>query len=194
MINRRKVFLLTTAAALNLSACSYIQSLFPDKEKDYQYTTEIPPLVLPNDLNAGAVAKSAEAPSLLNTEPVKDQNQPPTEPEQAEKVSEDTEATETAGTEEKSKQTEQPTTESGETVQQEKSEQKTPEAKKEKKDAEQEGTPVELVRFSDGERRLRIASSPDKSWHLVSKALSRNSVEVTKRDQNQKSFYVRYDP
>jgi outer membrane protein assembly factor BamC len=34
----------------NLSACSYIKSLFPDKEKDYQYTTEIPPLILPNDL------------------------------------------------------------------------------------------------------------------------------------------------
>ena len=35
---------------VNLSACSYIKSLFPDKEKDYQYTTEIPPLILPNDL------------------------------------------------------------------------------------------------------------------------------------------------
>ncbi|WP_262966404.1 outer membrane protein assembly factor BamC [Methylobacter psychrophilus] len=35
---------------LSLSACSYVKSLFPDKEKDYQYTTEIPPLILPNDL------------------------------------------------------------------------------------------------------------------------------------------------
>ncbi len=41
---------ITTTILLNLSACSYIKSLFPDKEKDYQYTTEIPPLILPNDL------------------------------------------------------------------------------------------------------------------------------------------------
>ncbi|UOA07718.1 outer membrane protein assembly factor BamC [Methylobacter sp. S3L5C] len=40
---------------LSLSACSYIKSLFPDKEKDYQYTTEIPPLILPNDLKTNYV-------------------------------------------------------------------------------------------------------------------------------------------
>lgn len=36
---------------ISLSACSYVQSLFPDKERDYQFTTEIPSLVLPPDLN-----------------------------------------------------------------------------------------------------------------------------------------------
>jgi len=50
------------------------------------------------------------------------------------------------------------------------------------------------VRYSDGERRLRIATPPDKAWHLVSKALSRNSIEVTERDQDQKLFYVQYNP
>lgn len=33
--------------AASLSSCSY----FPDKEKDYQLTTEIPLLVVPSDLN-----------------------------------------------------------------------------------------------------------------------------------------------
>ncbi len=35
-----------------LPGCSYIKSWFPDKEKDYQYTVEIPELVLPDTLTA----------------------------------------------------------------------------------------------------------------------------------------------
>ena len=42
--------IITTSAILNTSGCTYIKSLFPDKEKDYQYTNEIPPLILPDDL------------------------------------------------------------------------------------------------------------------------------------------------
>ncbi len=37
---------------LNLSACSHIKTLFPDKEKDYQLTAEIPELVIPSDLTS----------------------------------------------------------------------------------------------------------------------------------------------
>ena len=36
--------------ASGLSGCSTIQSWFPDKEKDYQFTSELPPLVIPPDL------------------------------------------------------------------------------------------------------------------------------------------------
>jgi outer membrane protein assembly factor BamC len=35
---------------IGISGCSTLQSWFPDKEKDYQFTTELPPLVIPNDL------------------------------------------------------------------------------------------------------------------------------------------------
>jgi len=37
--------------AINLSACVNIKSYFPDKEKDYQFTTEIPELQIPEDLS-----------------------------------------------------------------------------------------------------------------------------------------------
>jgi outer membrane protein assembly factor BamC len=37
-----------------LSACSSIKELFPDKEKDYQFTTEIPKLIIPPDLANGS--------------------------------------------------------------------------------------------------------------------------------------------
>lgn len=36
--------------ASGLSGCSTIQSWFPDKEKDYQFTSEIAPLIIPPDL------------------------------------------------------------------------------------------------------------------------------------------------
>jgi len=190
MNHRRKQLLLITAATLNLSACGYIQSLFPDKEKDYQYTTEIPPLVLPDDLKAGAAADAVEEPSLQKAEPVKEESQPASaESEPAEKAPEAADDAETAGAEAESEQPEASEPAVPEAQPGAKSE-----AREEKKDVQQEGTPVELVRFSDGERRLRIASSPDKAWHLVSKALSRNSIEVTQRDQDQKLFYVQYYP
>jgi outer membrane protein assembly factor BamC len=51
MIKIKFIALLISAAALSaLSACTYVKTLFPDKEKDYQYTTEIPPLIWPDDL------------------------------------------------------------------------------------------------------------------------------------------------
>ncbi len=37
--------------ALLLSACGTMKSIFPDKEKDYRFTRELPPLVLPGDLS-----------------------------------------------------------------------------------------------------------------------------------------------
>jgi outer membrane protein assembly factor BamC len=187
MIKRKNLLSLSLimAATLNLSACSYIQGLFPDKEKEYQFTTEIPPLVLPKDLSQGAAGKATEATSIPEKEAVKAENQQSAETGQPEKVAESEEKT---GTDEQSKQAPQPE-EAGEAVQQEQ-----PEQKPDDKDDKNEGASVELVRFSDGERRLRIASSTDRAWNLVSKALSRNSIEVTQRDQDQKLFYVQYDP
>ena len=55
------------ACGLSVSGCSTIQSWFPDKEKDYQFTTELPPLIIPSDL-----AQKPSVPSRATTtaEPV----------------------------------------------------------------------------------------------------------------------------
>jgi outer membrane protein assembly factor BamC len=193
MIKHRKPFLLIMTATLNLSACSYIQSLFPDKEKDYQYTTEIPPLVLPSDLKAGPAVKAVEESSLSGSQPIKNQNESSANSEQINQPLENAESVEKNRMEENSGQLEQQPEKTGQAAQQEKPEQNS-EAKEEKKDAKKEGTSVELLRFSNGERRLRISSSLNTAWHLVSKALSRNSIEVTERDQDQKFFNVLYAP
>ncbi|MEY3786837.1 MAG: hypothetical protein RLZ75_1044 [Pseudomonadota bacterium] len=64
-MNIKSAFLIITITALIfLSGCSYIKSLFPDKEKDYQYTTEIPLLILPQDL------KNSQIPGLTSSTPI----------------------------------------------------------------------------------------------------------------------------
>ena len=61
-LNIRSIFM-AALVLLNVSGCTYIKSLFPDKEKDYQYTTEIPPLIIPEDL------KKSQIPSLTSSKP-----------------------------------------------------------------------------------------------------------------------------
>lgn len=58
---RRKTLWPTAWLALALlPGCSTIKSWFPDKERDYQFTTEIPELVVPEDLKQKGLAAVAE--------------------------------------------------------------------------------------------------------------------------------------
>lgn len=189
-MNKRKGLLFPVmAVVLNLSACSTIQSMFPDKEKDYQFTTEIPPLVLPEELSQGAAGKAAETTVKPEREPVEETRQA-AETGKAGEAAEETAQPEQATAEEQAGQESPQPEESEDSARPE----QTAEPAEASKDSDKDkGTPVELVRFSDCERRLRIYSSSDRAWHLVSKALSRNAIEVTQRDQDQKLFYVQYD-
>ncbi len=67
MINLKQIHVLRKSGflfvvACELSGCSTIQSWFPDKEKDYQFTNELPPLVIPADLMQKPVVPSRTAP------------------------------------------------------------------------------------------------------------------------------------
>lgn len=54
--------LLILCALQSLTACSYIKGLFPDKERDYQFRTEIAELIVPDDLkSSGLPAKAASS-------------------------------------------------------------------------------------------------------------------------------------
>lgn len=212
--------LIFAAAALSLSACSSIQSWFPDKEKDYQFATEIPPMEVPGNLKGGNLAKALEEAPLMRVkrakpvvvpEPVAHDSEPSEKvPETAEAVEAETTAPEAAAEQsaqaEQTEPSEQPaqteTEQSAPAAEQGQAEQ-APEQSAEQQPAEQAETPsedpaaptpVELVHYADGERRLRIQKTPEFAWHLVSKALSRNAIEVTERDQDQKLFHVLYNP
>ena len=47
----KSLIVASVASSLLLSGCSFLGSLFPDKQRQYQYTTEIPPLEVPPDLS-----------------------------------------------------------------------------------------------------------------------------------------------
>lgn len=137
-------FLIAVAVLANISACSYVKSLFPDKEKDYQFTTEIPPLVLPTDLAGDSIANVPAAPAA-----------PAAETTDAAPVAPETESA---------------------------------------PDIERKLIKVDLVDADDGAKRLRLGVSPATAWRMVGKALSRNAIEVTNRNQDERLFNVQYDP
>lgn len=161
-------FLISATVLINLSACSYVKSFFPDKEKDYQYTTEIPPLILPDDLNKNSLSGASTT-------------TPPSPPVSA-----------NAGTNLAPAVVVAPaaplTTEAAVT----KPTLATPSESETIIDPKL--ITVERVNFDNGENRLRINVPFARTWRIVGKALSRKSIEVTERNQEAGVFTVQYDP
>jgi outer membrane protein assembly factor BamC len=203
--------LILAAAIADLSACSYIQGLFPDKEKDYQYTTEIPPLVVPPGLSDNPAFKRPEVSSAEISPPetavsprvsdsAKEENLSAAETETPADSRADGEpnASEQARSETESR-TEEPVPPMPETSADSESggsaEAAAPAAEPDdNSSAKSEEMPVEFVVYDDGESRLRIPAGKVIAWNKVGKALSRNSLEVIERNQEEGLFIVRYDP
>lgn len=168
--------------AVGLSGCSYIQNLFPDKERDYQYTTEIPMINWPAELRRNqsegraAIGTDPETPPLSATiesnetgtnadnvdQPLADNVSPENPPEDQPVPTPGTSSTEVISADESDRR---------DTV-----------------------SSVEVIKYDDGESRLRLGSGYSKSWRVVNKALSRNTIEVTERNHDQGQIAVRYDP
>jgi outer membrane protein assembly factor BamC len=145
LIMKTKIGTLIVIAVIlaNVPACSTIKNLFPDKEKDYQFTTEIPPLTLPADLGENSILNTpVAAPVAEAAEDVA----PADEPVETEPV------------------------------------------------VERKLIQVDLVKSDEGASRLRIDAPLAGAWRMVGKALSRNSIEVTSRNQEEGLLHVQYDP
>ena len=165
--------LISVAALSELTACSYIKSLFPDKEKDYQYTTEIPPLILPADLNNTRIPgahPTVSAPSVGAYDAV-----------MPAAVNTQEEAVTAASTLDKP------------AVPVEKA---APAATSPGSEAEVPDTAiiVERVKLNGGNNLLRMNVDFGRAWRTVSKALSRKAIEVTERNQETRIITVQYDP
>jgi outer membrane protein assembly factor BamC len=161
----------------NLSACSYVKSLFPDKEKDYQYTTEIPPLILPDDLKKNRIPGAPKsAPPIGNHADV-------SVPEVAVNTPV-VEATSGAPALNKSAVTPPaPVKDEAPAVSTE-SEAVVPDSE----------IAIERVKFDTGENRLRINVPFSRAWLIVNKALSRKSIEVIERNKEARLITVLYEP
>ena len=168
------LLIIAATVLLNVSGCSYVKTLFPDKEKDYQYTTEIPPLILPEDL------KKSHIPGLSTATPTA----PPliTDAEAAvpaTAVNATTEETAAPATAPATKESPSPVPVSSaetETV------------------IPNTAITVERIKATEAENRLRINVPFINAWRMVNKALSRKAIEVNERNQEAKQITVQYDP
>lgn len=157
-------------SAVFLTGCSYIQSFFPDKERDYQYTTEIPMMNWPADLRRSQSSAGGASEELSATpDPLGVPAASSEAPIATEKHSEESSAvsSDTTGL--------------------------TPIAAGDSAEKDVVSS-VEIIKFDDGESRLRLGAGFSKSWRVVSKALSRNSIEATERNNEKGMFTVQYDP
>lgn len=182
MSNSNIGLLIVIAVALfQLSACSYVKSLFPDKEKDYQFTTEIAPLVIPPDLSANPAFKRSVADSA-----------PVTEAEHADSVQANLIPETETSVESEPQVAELAPDNPGQSD--EASAAAPVQQSSEQQARKSELIPIELVIYDDGESRLRIGADIGTSWRMVGKALTRRSMEVISRNQEEASFEVLYDP
>ena len=197
--------LIAVAVLSMLSACTYVKTLFPDKEKDYQYTTEIPPMILPADLKANYIPSlPASAPSDSDVSvatpqaAVKAVASAPVANKPAASPSTPVEAAQAAP----AANNPAPPMPVEATVSGPTASKPAPVSSGAVKDVGFESEPeesteavtVERVRFDKGENRLHINVPFITAWRMTGKALSRKFIEVTARNQEAGLFTVRYDP
>ncbi|MDO9214525.1 MAG: outer membrane protein assembly factor BamC [Methylococcales bacterium] len=160
MKHKSLISLCGAAVLFNLSACTTIKEAFPDKEKDYQFTTEIPKLIIPADL-----ANGSTLPSSANSS-ARTQNNDGT----------------TAASEEADKKPAEESTAAADST------------AEEQPLIDPKSITVDLLESSNKIGYLRINVPFTTAWRVVSKGLSRKSIEVSERNQSDKIFTVQYDP
>jgi outer membrane protein assembly factor BamC len=157
-------FICATTVLSALSACSTIKEAFPDKEKDYQFTTEIPKLIIPADLANGKASSTTPASTtntVATTASTPEAESKPEESESKAAASENTN-TDTAANE-------QPA-------------------------IDPKSITADMLESSNHISYLRINTPFSTAWRVVSKALSRQSIEVSERNEADKTFTIQYDP
>lgn len=171
--------MLIAYANICLSGCSYLESYFPDKERDYQYTSEIPMLDWPAELRKNQPEGSS--PSTGASGAAETGNPGEGEsflPQDYSFGSKESTATETS---------EQPPENNADSV-------APTEVRVSESDDRNIVASVEIVKYDDGESRLRLGAGFARAWRVVNKSLSRNSIEVTGRSHDQGLITVQYDP
>ena len=134
-------------------ACNSVKGYLPDKEKDYQLMTEIPALIIPDDLTNNAIK---DAPVI-----------------QARQAVQQRRSRAVANTDTAVGTVADATTQATEN---------------------EENIYIDLVEFSGGATRIRMEQNLESSWRTVGKALSRQSIEITDRNEEDKVYFVQYDP
>ncbi|OAI17167.1 MULTISPECIES: outer membrane protein assembly factor BamC [Methylomonas] len=173
-------WLLLAGVLSAVGGCGYVKSLFPDKERDYQFTTEIPELVVPDDL------KNKTFPTRAPASPRTDSPARVAATAPAPIESEGAEATSAAAEERSSPMPSEPV-EKPEVAKA----QVAPAPSRSQAEPAVGGAPRQS---SDGVSSLEIDQSIIQAWWLVSKSLSRQKLEIVERNMDKGYFFVKYDP
>jgi outer membrane protein assembly factor BamC len=170
---KTKVILVAVAGYMltHLTACGHVTKLFPDKERDYQHTKEIPMLNWPKDLRDNPTP----VPSVTPATPSSDGAVP--EPGSPAPTSENTAPASDIASE-------------------------IPEQARPPSDADpvpdetgDTSKPIVLEKIKqDGSSQLQLKAPMIRAWRAIDKALSRNSIEVTERNPEERRYTVQYDP
>lgn len=148
-----KLIVAFICVAISLIGCSGVKKHFPDKEKDYQFSSEIPPLAIPEDLKAD---QASQVEQVIISAPSDSNTVDPIVVEPSVNV-----------------QAYNPESESSEVV---------------------ISDHAEILSYTSGAIRLRISAPIERGWSLVSRAISRQSIEVLERNREENYFSVLYDP
>ncbi len=170
-------------ATATITGCSYLESMFPDKERDYQYTSEIPLINLPPELRRNKPSGDAYD---LTTPASADSNAAGA----GDSTLSQDDAAPPSGTDSASS-TASPESDATATANPDVSGTEVTTAEDDEKDTV---SSVEIVKYDDGESRLRLGAGHAKTWRVVNKALSRNTIEVTERKHEQSQIKIQYDP
>jgi len=159
------IYIITHVALCFLSGCTQFKSYFPDKEKEYQYTTELPPLIYPADLKVKLMpalpaamthaepentAPVATAAAITNPTAIASDSKPVTS---VDKVYKDSEV-----------------------------------------ELDAKLITVERINVDKNVNALRLNVPFYRAWRIVSKSLSRKALEVIVRDQEAGLLTLKYDP
>lgn len=162
-----------------LSACGTIKSWFPDKERDYQFTSEIPELIVPDDLkNKGLASVTAPAPA---DEAGTVSDAVASNPEAVSRAAEASPENNRAGV----TKTEPSVSETTE---------KNVEAPAASENAEPQQAAAPETHASGGVSSLQIDQAKTPATRMVGRALTRQKVEIVERNIDKGYFYVKYDP
>ena len=165
--------LLSLSFLMVLTGCGYIKSLFPDKEKEYQYTQEYPALVIPADLKNDrlpSITKSVASPVVENSSlPIEAPSGTNETTKSATNSVASSELTDTAH------QAEESVVQSDNVLR------------------KREPIIVESIKTAE-QSILRLQAPFLVAWRAVDKALGRKSIEISRRNEEKKQFSIRYEP
>jgi len=159
------IYIITLVALCFLSGCTQFKSYFPDKEKEYQYTTELPPLIYPADLK---VKLMPALPAVMTH----------AEPENTAPVATTSAITKPTAVASDSK----PVTSVDKVY------------KDSEVELDAKLITVERINVDKNVNALRLNVPYYRAWRIVSKSLSRKALEVIVRDQEAGLLTLKYDP